>query len=219
MCGRFAFFSLDPEAFSRFGIDEVPSGLEPRYNIAPSQKAAVIVAVPGRELRLLRWGLVPRWAKDPRIGNRLINARVETLAGKPAFRDAFARRRCLVLADGFYEWKKSNGSKQPYFISLSSGRPFAMAGLWERWEKGTEPLETFTIVTADASGQLAEIHGRMPLVLQGGGADLWLAQGSLDAERLDRLVEESRGLNWVFHPVGTAVNNPANDGPELLRAP
>ena len=220
MCGRFALFSLDPEFFAGLGVTALPSGLAPRWNIAPGQRAAVVLEEGGqRRLRLLRWGLVPHWAREEKIGDRLINARVETLAEKPAFRDSLHRRRCLVPADGFYEWQKAGGRKQPFFVGAADGRPLALAGLWDSWERaGDGPLETFTIVTAPAGPALAEIHGRMPLVLPAEVGRSWLAAAP-GREELAGLVDASRQTPLQVRPVSTLVNNPAHDGPELLQAP
>jgi putative SOS response-associated peptidase YedK len=168
-------------------------------------------------MALLRWGLVPGWAKDRTIGNRLINARLETVAQKPAFRAAFRRRRCAVLADGFYEWQAvGDGPKQPWFIAAADGCPMLLAGLWERWERGEEPLETCTIITTQANAAMRPVHHRMPLILPRDRLGEWLA-GSGETAAVD-------GLAGVVHPalamrrIGRAVNNPANDGPRLIEA-
>ena len=216
MCGRFAFFSLAPEALAEFGIAAAaPVELKPRYNIAPTQEAAVIVAEgKGRCLKLMRWGLVPHWAKDPSLGSRLINARAETLAQKPAFRDAFKMRRCLVPADGFYEWKKEGSRKRPFFIRSRSGRPLKMAGLWESWRGGAGgPLETFTIVTCPANRLLSGLHDRMPVLLEGENMAAWLEE---DFTRPEQLLNPSPDDWLVVNPVSARINSPANDDPGLL---
>ena len=215
MCGRFAFYSPTEAAAALFGaagsID-----LEPRYNIAPTQYVAAIRNSDddGRELVSLRWGLVPFWAKDPSIGNRMINARAETVAEKPSYRAAYRHRRCLVLADGFYEWRRQGETKTPYFISLASGEPFALAGLWENWtdRDSGESLQTSTLITTDANEFMAPLHHRMPVILQAGTATEWLAGSD---ELLDDVASITPPLQaW---PVDRRVNNARNEGKDLVR--
>ena len=214
MCGRFAFYSPTEATAALFGAaGEIDIG--PRYNIAPTQEIAAVrdSRENGRELVKLRWGLVPFWAKDPSIGNRMINARAETVAEKPAFRAAYRRRRCLVLADGFYEWKQEAGGKTPYLISLENGEPFALAGLWEHWtSKDTgEVIESATLLTADASEFMARLHHRMPVILEPASADRWLGG---DDDVIDDAVQQGPALRaW---PVDRRVNNARNEGPELI---
>lgn len=217
MCGRFAFYS-PAEAVTRLFLAEVDEDPAPRYNIAPTQGAPVVRqgAEGVRRLALLRWGLIPFWAKDPGIGNRMINARAETVATKPAFRQAYRKRRCLVLADGFYEWQKAAGGKIPWFISQASGDPFAMAGLWESWRGGgEEPLETCTILTTAASESLAPIHHRMPVILDADGIDAWLNPDSADAD-LATIFGGAATPPLEAVEVSRRVNSPANEGPELI---
>ena len=215
MCGRFAFYSPRDAVTDLFGVD-FPLELEPRYNITPSQHIATIrgdrAGTP--EPALLRWGLVPSWAKDPAIGNRLINARAETVREKPSFRAAFKRRRCVVLADGFYEWRAVDGAKQPYFIAHSENEPFAMAGLWEHWSRGEESLETCTIITTAANRQLQDLHARMPVIFLPEQLDAWL--GDNDPDSMQQLLEPCAEDLLQFWPVSRRVKSPANDGPELL---
>lgn len=218
MCGRFAFYS-PAEAVSRLFAFETAEDLPPRYNIAPTQAAPVVrVDDQGiRRLSGLRWGLIPFWAKDPSIGNRMINARAETVASKPAFRQAFRKRRCLVLADGFYEWQKSGSGKIPWYIRSAAGEPFAMAGLWESWSGGEEePVETCTILTTEAGRALSHIHHRMPVAIGPDGADRWLDPGSGHTS-LDELVEQAKQATWMPVQVGRRVNSPANEGPDLIQ--
>ena len=189
--------------------------ITPRYNIAPTQFVAGVRtdADSDRELVAFRWGLVPFWAKDPSIGNRLINARAETIAEKPSFRNAYRKRRCLILADGFYEWHTEAGAKVPYFISLVSGEPFAFAGLWERWDsKDTEEsLQTATIVTTAADAFVSKLHHRMPVVLEPETADRWLGG---DTSLLDDAAAIAPALRaW---PVQRTVNNARNESPDLI---
>src|SRR5438067_3297187 len=167
MCGRFTLTAPREALTSLFPLFDIPD-VTPSYNVAPTQAVLAVRVPAGRdkpELAALKWGLVPGWADDPAIGNRLINARAETVAEKPAFRAAFRQRRCLVLADGFFEWQKVNGRKQPYYFGLRRGEPFAFAGLWERWDKGEIPLETCTLLTTEANTLLRPLHDRMPVIL------------------------------------------------------
>jgi putative SOS response-associated peptidase YedK len=230
MCGRFAFYSPAEAVAELFEfeptleIDESRDGLGrakqdalggPRYNIAPTEPIPVVrsARAEGRELVMLRWGLVPYWAKDPSIGNRMINARAETVADKPAYRDAYQRRRCLVLADGFYEWRKGASGKTPWFISLRSGQPFAFAGLWEAWTDRTsgERLETATIITTAANEFLKELHDRMPVVLQPDNAGAWLegSPGVLEAVT-------ANPPEFQAWPVSRAVNNSRTERAHLI---
>jgi putative SOS response-associated peptidase YedK len=217
MCGRFAIFSPVQQLIEAFGLSAAPDELPPRYNAAPGQQLPVVLAR-GAERRcgLMRWGLVPFWADDPKIGNRLINARAETLATKPSFKNALRRRRCLVPADGFYEWKKTAGAKVPHYLALRSGRPMALAGLWERWEGGAEPLYTFTIVTTAPNAVVAALHRRMPAILARAHWDRWLDETPPAPEALAELLGPAPDDWLVAHPVSRAVNSPAADGPELL---
>ncbi len=214
MCGRFAFYSPTEATAALFGTSTALA-LEPRYNIAPTQKlAAIRNAEDGtRELAELRWGLVPFWAKDPAIGNRMINARAETVAEKPAYRAAYRRRRCLILADGFYEWKKEGAGKTPYLISLASGEPFALAGLWEHWvsKETGEVIESTAILTSDANTFMTRLHHRMPVMLEPAGAARYL---SGDDAIVESVISNTPRLRaW---PVDRRVNNARNEGPELI---
>jgi putative SOS response-associated peptidase YedK len=219
MCGRYAFFS-PAEAVKRiFALDEVPE-LSPRYNIAPTQSVPVVRAASGgvRSLAMLHWGLVPRWAKERAIGNRMINARAETLAEKPAYRDAFRRRRCLVLADGWYEWQAAPGGKQPWFIRMRDGNPFGFAGLWERWQDPAtgEPLESCTVVTTDASESIRSIHDRMPAILPGPAWEPWLDPAFADTGKLSEALGPFDRNALQAWPVSRLVNAPRNEGPKLI---
>ncbi len=216
MCGRFAFYSPSEAAAALFGASGSVE-VEPRYNIAPTQYIAAIRHddEQQREVVMLRWGLVPFWARDPAIGNRMINARAETVAEKPSYRAAYRHRRCLVLADGFYEWQRQGDRKVPHFISLASGQPFALAGLWEHWkDKQTgDALQTTTLITTAANEFMAPLHHRMPVVLEPPAADEWLA-GSNDL--LDDVAARTPPLQaW---PVDRRVNNARNEGEELIEA-
>ena len=219
MCGRYTLATPLGELVEVFEVGHL--ALEewpPRFNIAPTQMAPVIVADGEGERRLgaMRWGLVPRWAEDLSIGNRMINARAETAASKPAFRDAFRRRRCLVPADGFYEWRKpasAKGLKTPFHIHRPAYRPFAMAGLWERWApEGAEPLHSFTILTVDAPGWMRGIHHRMPALLGPDAWEAWMDPGTV-AEAAEALLDGAPAAagELVAEEVSTLVNRPGND--------
>lgn len=219
MCGRFTVAVSREELMEEFGLTEPPFDIRPRYNLAPSQIAPVILRGKDGALRLegFRWGLVPYWARQADAGNRMINARAESLATRPAFRDAFERRRCLVPADGWYEWRKEGTRKVPMWIHLRSRRPFAFAGLWERWRSGPggEWLHTFAIVTTDAAPAVRHIHDRMPVVLPRQLRDRWLEAGAEPAE-LAALVRPYAGDDLEAWPVSRLVNSPDNDVPDCL---
>ncbi len=214
MCGRFSLGADATTLASQFSLFEAPAWT-PRYNIAPTQEVLVVVQDPTkakRQARRHRWGLIPSWAKDPAIGNQLINAQAETAATKPAFRVAFRKRRCLILADGFFEWKKENRHKQPYYIRLDDGRPFAFAGLWEHWE-GPEgkAIDSCTILTTTPNDLLRPLHHRMAVILAPEDYDLWLDPAIQEVERLQPLLRAYPPEGMEAYPVSRMVNNPAND--------
>jgi putative SOS response-associated peptidase YedK len=213
MCGRFAFYSPAEATAALFGVTG-ELDVKPRYNIAPTQFIAAIRRDEENESELttFRWGLVPFWAKDPSIGNRMINARAETVAEKPSFRAAYRKRRCLILSDGFYEWHTEGGVKIPYFISLASGEPFAFAGLWENWssKETDETLQTTTIVTTAANDFLSQLHHRMPVVLEPDNANRWL---NGDMELLEEAAAD--GPQFQAWPVDRKVNNARNESTDL----
>jgi len=218
MCGRYTLAT--PEAWVReeFELPELPLDYRPRYNIAPTQDVlAVVDAGETRRAGWLRWGLVPFWAKDPAIGNRMINARAETVHEKPAFRTAFERRRCLILADGFYEWQVTDAGKIPMWLHMADRRPFAFAGLWERWVPpgGGEPLHSCTIITTRANTFARPIHERMPVILPPESIGIWLDPAT-DPAALRALLGPYPGDNLRVHPVSTLVNSPRNDSPECI---
>jgi putative SOS response-associated peptidase YedK len=214
MCGRFTQAADGETIFKVFELPEPPE-LPPRYNIAPTQDVAAVRAVDGgRRLATLHWGLIPSWAKERAIGARMINARAETLAEKPAFRAAFRARRCLIVADGFYEWQKVGGRKQPHFIRLRDGQPFGFAGLWERWHgDGEEAVESCTIVTTEANELLAPIHDRMPVIVDPQQFALWLDPSVTDTNRVAELLRPYASEAMEAYPISLLVNNPANDAP------
>jgi len=216
MCGRFAFYSPSEATAALFGASgSVP--VEARYNIAPTQYVAAVRnnEEDGRELVMLRWGLVPFWAKEPAIGNRMINARAETVAEKPAFRAAFRKRRCLVLADGFYEWHREGSTKTPYYISAADGEPFAFAALWETWKSkdSDDSIQSTTLITTEADDFMASMHHRMPVVLRAESADRWLGGDDDLVRYAAELGPEMRA--W---PVDRRVNNARNEGADLIEA-
>ena len=218
MCGRFAFYSPAEAVVHLFGVGDA-ADLPPRYNIAPTQPVPVVreTSAGEREFVQLHWGLIPFWAKERSIGNRMINARAETVAGKPAFRNAFRHKRCLILADGFYEWQKQASGKQPWFMSMVSDEPFAMAGLWETWREhdDAEPLESCTIVTTGPNAFMSRLHHRMPVILPPGAAAIWL-DSSADSESLQSVLVPAREGLLQAVEVSRRVNSPANEGPELI---
>jgi len=216
VCGRFAFYSPSEAAAALFGVSGSIE-VEPRFNIAPTQYIAAIRddEDAGRELVMLRWGLVPFWAKDSSIGNRMINARAETVAEKPSYRAAFRHRRCIVLADGFYEWRREGDVKTPHFISLASGEPFALAGLWENWndKESGESLQTTTLITTAANDFMTPLHHRMPVILEATTADEWLAGSTTLLDDVPAITPPLQA--W---PVDRRVNNARNEGEELVSA-
>ncbi|MCC6639990.1 MAG: SOS response-associated peptidase [Deltaproteobacteria bacterium] len=211
MCGRYTLGVTPARLAEVFALAQMPE-LAPRYNIAPTQTAPVILDAPGgRQLELRRWGLVPFWAKDPKIGSRMINARGESLAEKPAFRAAFRRQRCLVPADGFYEWKPSGRRKQPYHVRRADARPFAMAGLFDTWHAGKgDAIASFTIVTTDANALLRPIHDRMPVILDSAGWKEWL-DPTTPLAGVAALLAPHDPADFEAYPVATLVNSPAVD--------
>lgn len=220
MCGRFYLKLLGPAVEEMLGLDETPD-VHPRFNIAPTQQALVArTDESGRRVAAsLRWGLVPFWADDESIGNKLINARSETAASKPAFRAAFKHRRCVIPASGFYEWKVSDVDKrhkQPMAVRLSGVEGFAMAGLWETWTSEQDgELETFTILTRDAALEIREIHGRMPAILPPGVIDDWLDPSNEDGAALTEIVQRPCA-ELDAYAVSKRVNTPRNDDPSLI---
>ena len=219
MCGRFTLTDPDADIAVQFGLPEIPD-TPPRYNIAPTQPVAAVRLKAGdetRELVMLHWGLIPFWAKDPKIGARMINARSETAAQKPSFRAAFRRRRCLVIADGFYEWQKQNGGKQPFFIHLQDGRPFAFAGLWEHWEgSDASEIESCTLLTTEPNDLLRPVHNRMPVILNPTDYELWLDPEVQQPDRIQPLLRPFPAHEMDAYPVSRFVNRPANDSPRCI---
>lgn len=220
MCGRFTIVVTLEELMERFLLDSVPFAYRPRYNAAPGQPIAAIVAHKGENrIGLLRWGLIPSWAKDEKIGYQTINAKAETLREKPSFAAAFESRRCVIPADGFYEWKRGDerGSRQPYRITLKSGGLFALAGLYDSW---TAPdgrkISSCTIITTTANRLMADIHDRMPVILRPEDERIWLDRTQFDARRLQSLLAPYPDEEMTAYAVSPKVGNVANDAPDLI---
>jgi putative SOS response-associated peptidase YedK len=221
MCGRFVGFRPVDALTAHFPIDVATVEASENFNVAPSQKVLAIARYKGKNhLVKFHWGLVPSWATDKSIGNRLINARSETAATKPSFRTAFRKRRCLVLADGFYEWKGEKGKKQPMFLTLPDGSPFAFAGLWENWDGGgTEkhPYRSCTILTRDASPSVRPIHHRMPVILKASAYGPWLDPANRSIDSLQELIRNHIHTELTAIPVSTQVNSVRNNRADNIR--
>ncbi len=218
MCGRFALI-VDASVLADVFEVEAPLDLKPRYNIAPTQTVVVVREreTSRREFASTRWGLIPSWAKDAKMGARMINARAETVAEKPSFRSAVKSRRCLIPASGFYEWITTDAGKQPHFIRFEDGLPFAFAGLWERWSKGDGgPVDTCTIITTTPNALMEKLHHRMPVILPPDIFDEWLEPRPLATDRLDEILVPHSAEAMQAYPVSRYVNKPGNDGPECL---
>lgn len=217
MCGRFTLEKTMGDLVSLLKL-HASTGLPPRYNIAPTQPVAVIRVAPEdgqREVALLRWGLIPGWSRDPAAMPLLINARSETAATKPAFRGALRYRRCLVPADGFYEWQRVGREKQPFHIRMCDGEPFAMAGLWERWEgPDGSVIDSCALLTTESNELMRVVHDRMPVILPPEQYDLWLDPDLRDVERLQPLLRPYPSDAMIAYPVGATVNNARNDSPQ-----
>jgi putative SOS response-associated peptidase YedK len=223
MCGRYAlkllsaFLDEFPWILPPTGVPE--GGGDGRYNIAPTQPVAAVLGGDAPHVEFVKWGLVPSWAKDPAVGNKMINARAETLGGRPAFRRLVANRRCLVPADGFYEWKTEGKRKTPYYVHLKSGRPFALAGLWDEWRDPATgaPLKSCTIITAEPNAVVGALHTRMAVIVRPDEYRRWLANGPLSAEELAKVFSPYPAEAMEAYPVSPAVNSPRGEGPALTR--
>ncbi|MRR10848.1 SOS response-associated peptidase [bacterium] len=219
MCGRFVRKSTIAEIAAAFDLDAagIEFDLAPSYNIAPGQPVAAVVAYQGRRLRWFKWGLVPFWAKDAKIGHRMINARAETVAEKPGFKQAFARRRCIVVADGFYEWQQAGKTKAPHYVHLKNDRPMGFAGLYEHWRSPQgEALDTCAIITTAANALMQPIHDRMPVILDRTSFGGWLDPAAKDLNKLADLLRPYDPDQMESYPVGPLVNSPGNDSPECI---
>lgn len=221
MCGRFSQSQSANAIAQTFQVPDVPP-LTPRYNIAPTQAVPTVLQTSeqqDRQFRMLHWGLIPSWAKDSKIGSKLINARAETVAEKPSFRSAFRKRRCLVLADGFYEWQQQEGKKQkqPFYFRLNDGHPFAFAGLWEHWEDSNgEEIDSCTILTTQANELMHPIHNRMPVILDPKHYELWLNPEVKQPELLQPLLCPYPTQEMMTYPVSKLVNKPSQDSSDCI---
>lgn len=216
MCGRFSFSPDEIIIEERFDI-EIEEGLyTPRYNCAPSQNLAVISSASPEKLSLYRWGLIPFWAKDKSIGNRMINARAESILEKASFKMPFKKQRCLVLCDGFFEWKKMGNDKKPFRIVLKENKLFSMAGIWDTWkEKHGDPVYSFAVITTDPNSMMASIHNRMPVILPSHAEDEWLRSDHIG--RLIDMLQPYPADEMEAYEVSKLVNSPANDSPEVIK--
>ena len=218
MCGRFTI-TIEPVFFQQeLDLGKVPAAWTPRYNPAPTQHIPVVLNTDTRDVEMLRWGLIPFWAKDEKIGYRMINSRSETIQEKPSFRNAFKQRRCLILTDGFYEWQKQSGSapKVPFYFQLADGAPFAFAGIWETWTPPQDAeVRSCSIITTTPNELVAIAHDRMPVILDKGMMWNWLEEKPVDD--LQAMLVPYPAEKMRAHPVGLAVNNPKNDSEECIR--
>lgn len=217
MCGRYGFIPGSKDQFKRrFNVESVDFDLKPRYNVTPGQTMPVITRKSPNKAEEMKWGLVPFWAKDPKIGYQMINARAETVVTKPSFRRSFAKQRCLIPASGFYEWKKLDGTKQPYNIKLKHDQLFSFAGLYDIWKdaEGKE-LKTYTIITSEPNEVLAPIHNRMPVILTEADEEVWLNLNT-STNQLTTLLKPHNDTTMEAYPVSTKVNNPENDSPQVI---
>ena len=222
MCGRFSLTDID-SIFSRFGViisKDINKKITPHYNIAPTQKIPVIYKDKNQENRIefMKWGLVPFWAKDPKIGHKMINARAETLAQKPSFKHLLKSKRCLVPSSGFYEWKRIDKRKVPYYIGIKNSKIFSFAGLYDNWKDSVgNELKTFTIITTNSNNTLKPIHNRMPVILEREFEEDWLDVKTHDFDSLKQMLKPYPDDKMIAYAVSYEVNNPSNDNPELIR--
>jgi putative SOS response-associated peptidase YedK len=222
MCGRFSLTDID-SIFSRFGViisKDINKKITPHYNIAPTQKIPVIYKNKNQEnkIEFMKWGLVPFWAKDPKIGYKMINARAETLTQKPSFKHLLKSKRCLVPSSGFYEWKRIDERKVPYYIGIKNSKIFSFAGLYDNWKDSVgNELKTFTIITTNSNNTLKPIHNRMPVILEREFEEDWLDVKTHDFDSLKQMLKPYPDDKMIAYAVSTEVNNPSNDNPELIR--
>lgn len=217
MCGRFTQTQSVPKIMQEFAVAQVSCDLGPSYNIAPTQKVAVIITDEVKQLVPVRWGLIPSWAKDTFVGSKMINARAETITEKASYRNAFKKRRCLVVADGFYEWQNLGGTKRPVYIRLKTGKPFGFAGLYEVWNSPEgEAITTCTIITTDANEIMKPIHERMPVIIPKQDEDTWLDAATQDQSLLHNLLKPYPAEEMEAYPVSKRVNSPKNNTAECI---
>ncbi len=218
MCGRYALVVVGDGALQRrFSLEELLDDPAPRYNVAPTQTLPVIVRHSPNSVALMRWGLIPSWAKDASIGNRMINARAETVAEKPAYRKPFRSQRCLVPASGFFEWQRDGAVKMPYYIHLTDEPLFAFAGLYDVWhDPQGQAVHSYTILTTEPNALMASIHNRMPVILDREDEERWLDPDVTEAEQLLPLLRPYPAQAMAAYPVSRAVNSPLHDAPDVL---
>lgn len=217
MCGRFTLTKKPQEIIEALSLEDINIDFHPRFNIAPTQNVLIVTDDGRRRLTQMRWGMIPSWAKDASIGNRMINARAETLVEKPAFREALRKRRCLVLADGFYEWKKTGAVKQPLHIVLKAREAFGFAGLWDTWQPPQgEPVRSCTIITTEANDLMRPFHDRMPVILSREAATQWLNPAARDTNELLALLKPFPADAMECYPVSRAVNSLRHDAPDCI---
>lgn len=217
MCGRFSRKSTLQAIIDEFEIEEVNGTVEPGYNVAPGQEIAVILKDETRKLGLLKWGLIPSWSKDPAIGNRMINARAETLAEKPSFKHPLRRKRCLIVADGFFEWKKEGTQKIPMYIFLKDQKPFVFAGLWDTWTSPEgKKISTCTIITTEPNEFMKKIHNRMPVILPKERIEDWLDRSIENEHQVLPLLQPYPEKEMDAYEVSRFVNSPTNNSPACV---
>ena len=218
MCGRFVLKDTIKDLSTFFQVDNIHDlFLLPKYNIYPGQNVPVIIMEEGKKFIMMRWGLVPSWSNDPMIGFQMINARAETLSQKPSFKSSFKKHRCIIPCSGFYEWEKlDKKTKVPYFIRLKNRKPFALAGLWDRWKKDGGNLTTFTIITTAANKIIEPIHDRMPVILKSKIHDLWLNPDITDTDTINDFLKPYPSDEMELYKISTIVNNPKNDSPQCI---
>jgi len=216
VCGRYSLTKADEKNLKkRFNLKKIPKGLKPRYNISPQQQVPVILNKSPETLNLLRWGLIPFWAKEERIGYKMINARAETIMEKPSFKRPFAKQRCLVIADSFYEWKKvEKGSKQPCRVMMKDDGLFALAGIWDCWKKGEEDILSFSIITTSPNRLMKSIHDRMPVIIPQSQEKLWLSD--IDEKEAFGMLKPYSAEKMKAYEISTFVNSPQNDSSDVI---
>lgn len=216
MCGRFVIHSAGDQLREAFGLGETPD-IQPRFNLAITDPVPTVRRLDeGRRLIMARWGLIPRWSKDPKIGHRCFNARAESVHDKPAFREAFAERRCLVPANGWYEWDRSAKQKRPYYVHMEDGRVFAFAGVWERWRGPDGIVESVAILTTEPNALIASLHDRMPVIVEPKDYSLWLDSDIHDRAPLERMLSPYQASDLVSRQVDPKVNRVGVEGPDLI---
>lgn len=216
MCGRYSFTIKDTKKLKkRFDLKKITSDLTPRFNIAPSQSAPVILNQSPETLSLIRWGLIPHWAKEEKIGYKMINARAETIAEKPSFKGPLKSKRCLVLADSFYEWKKVDGKKRPFRIMLKDGEIFALAGIWDCWQNQDKELLTFAIITTSPNSLMKSIHDRMPVIIAQENEREWLSD--IDTKNALKLLKPFSANKMEAYEISTIINSPRHDSSEVIK--